>query len=172
MQAHDVQPNGLTSYIVPVVIILVVFALRMRRMSQLRPLKLERLWIVPSLYLLVVIGLFVEHPPTLGGWAIALAALAAGCALGWQRGRMMQIHVDPETHALNQKASVAGMAFLVGLILVRMVARSLGGDLHMDVNVAVEALAALALGMFSLQRLEMYLRARRLLDQARAGRAA
>jgi hypothetical protein len=42
----------------------------------------------------------------------------------------------------------------------------------MDVNVAVEALAALALGMFSLQRLEMYLRARRLLDQARAGRAA
>jgi hypothetical protein len=172
MQAHDVQPNGLMSYIVPAVIIVVVFALRMRRMNQLRPLKLERLWIVPSIYLLVVVGLFVERPPTLVGWAIALMAFAAGCALGWQRGRMMQIHVDPETHALNQKASVAGMAFLVGLILVRMAARALGGDLHMGVNSVVEALAAMALGMFSLQRLEMYLRARRLLDEVRAGRAA
>jgi hypothetical protein len=172
MQVHETQPQNWLSYAIPVVMVLVVFGLRMRRMTQLRPLRLERLWVVPALYLVVVAFLFAQHPPTPLGWSLAGGALALGCGLGWQRGKFMEIHVDPETHALNQKASVAGMAFLIVLILARYLARALEGDMHLDVNLVVDSLAAFALGMFALTRLEMYLRARRLLEEARARRAS
>jgi hypothetical protein len=171
MQVHQAQPGGWVSYAIPIVIVAVVMALRMRRMSRVRPLKLERLWIVPAIYLVVVAMLFVQHPPTAGGWVSAAVALIAGGALGWQRGRLMRIHVDPETHALGQQASMAGIAFLVVLIVARYAAKAAGGDLHADAGMIVNTLAALALGIFSLQRLEMYLRGRRLLAEVRTGSA-
>ena len=93
--------------------------------------------------------------------------LLIGAAVGWQRGKMMHIHVDPETHALNQKASPAAMFFLIALIVVRTGARSVleqtGG---VSPAMLTDPLIAFALGMFTLTRLEMYLRARRLLEEA------
>ena len=79
---------------------------------------------MPALYLVVAALMFWQLPPT--GWvAIAcVAGLAIGAAVGWQRGKMMHIHVDPETHALNQKASPAAMLFLVALIVVEARARA------------------------------------------------
>jgi len=140
----------------------------MRRMGQMRPLNLNSLWIVPALYLVVAALMFFQLPPT--GWvAIAsAAALAVGAAVGWQRGKMMHIHVDPETHALNQKASPAAMIFLIALIVVRTTARSvLGQESDISPAMLTDPLIAFALGMFSLTRLEMYLRAKRLLEEAR-----
>jgi membrane protein CcdC involved in cytochrome C biogenesis len=94
-----------------------------------------------------------------------------GAAVGWQRGKMMHIHVDPKTHALNQKASPAAMFFLIALIIVRMGARSvLGQEGGVSPAMLTDPLIAFALGMFTLTRLEMYLRAKRLLEEAR-GRA-
>jgi membrane protein CcdC involved in cytochrome C biogenesis len=81
---------------------------------------------------------------------------------------MMHIHVDPETHALNQKASPAAMIFLIALIVVRTTARSvLGQESDISPAMLTDPLIAFALGMFSLTRLEMYLRAKRLLEEAR-----
>ena len=148
---------------------LIVMALRMRGMSKMRPLKLGNLWIVPAIYLAVTIWMFVLLPPV--GWvAIAsVAALLVGAAIGWQRGKMMHIHVDPETHALNQKASPAAMFFLIILIVARTGARSLlGAESHASPAMLTDPLIAFALGMFTLTRLEMYLRAKRLLDAARS----
>ena len=148
---------------------MVIMALRMRRMGQMRPLNLNNLWIVPALYLVVAALMFFQLPPT--GWvAIAsAAALAVGAAVGWQRGKMMHIHVDPETHALNQKASPAAMIFLIVLIIVRTGARSvLGQESDISPAMLTDPLIAFALGMFSLTRLEMYLRAKRLLEEARS----
>src|SRR3954468_11273542 len=127
MQAHPVHQTWI-SYAITIGIILVVMALRMRNMSKMRPLNLGSLWIVPAIYLAVAALMFVQLPPT--GWvAIASgAALLIGAAVGWQRGKMMQIHVDPDTHALNQKASPAAMFFLLALIIVRMGARSVLGQ--------------------------------------------
>lgn len=169
MQTHPVQPTWV-GYIVPIAIFLVVMTLRMRGMSRMRPLKLGTLWIVPALYLLVAIMMFVQYPPF--GWvAIASAVgLTLGAALGWQRGKMMQIHVDPHTYALNQKASPAAMIFLIALIVVRAGARSLlGAESHVSPAMLTDPLIAFALGMFTLTRLEMYLRAKRLLDAVRSG---
>jgi membrane protein CcdC involved in cytochrome C biogenesis len=112
--------------------------------------------------------MFWQLPPV--GWvAIASAVgLAIGAAVGWQRGKMMHIHVDPDTHALNQKASPAAMFFLIALIAVRSAARGiLGQDSGVSPAMLTDPLIAFAFGMFTLTRLEMYLRARRLLEEAR-----
>jgi membrane protein CcdC involved in cytochrome C biogenesis len=168
VQAHPVHPSWIT-YAITIGIIVIVLGLRMRRMGKMRPLKLGSLWIVPALYLVVAALMFVQLPPT--GWvAIASAVgLAIGAAVGWQRGKMMHIHVDPETHSLNQKASPAAMMFLIALIVVRVGARSvLGQESNVSPAMLTDPLIAFALGMFTLTRLEMYLRAKRLLDEARS----
>jgi membrane protein CcdC involved in cytochrome C biogenesis len=170
VQTHPVHQSWIT-YAITIGIIVVVMAFRMRGMSKMRPLKLGSLWIVPALYLVVAALMFVQLPPT--GWvAIAsVVGLAIGAAVGWQRGKMMQIHVDPETHALNQKASPAAMFFLIALIVVRSGARTvLGQSGSVSPAMLTDPLIAFALGMFTLTRLEMYLRAKRLLEEVR-GRA-
>lgn len=167
MQVHQAHQSWL-GMAVTLAIVVVVMALRMRGMNKMRPLKLGTLWIVPVLYLAVAIWMFVLMPPI--GWvAIAsLIGLVLGAGVGWQRGKMMEIHVDAETHALNQKASPAAMIFLIVLIVVRSGARTLlGADSHVSPAMLTDPLIAFALGMFTLTRLEMYLRAKRLLDEAR-----
>jgi membrane protein CcdC involved in cytochrome C biogenesis len=167
MQTQQVHQSWI-SYAVTIGVVVIVLGLRMRRMGQMRPLKLETLWVVPAIYFAVALLMFWQLPPT--GWVgiASLAGLAIGAGVGWQRGKMMHIHVDPETHSLNQKASPAAMFFLIVLILVRMAARSIfvteGG---ISPAMLTDPLIAFALGMFSLTRLEMFLRARRLLEKAR-----
>ena len=159
------------SYAITIGIVVVVMALRMRSMGKMRPLKLETLWVVPVLYLAVAGLMFFQFPPV--GWTAIVSAvgLVIGAAVGWQRGKMMHIHVDPETHALNQKASPAAMFFLIALIIVRMGAKTiLGAESNISPAMLTDPLIAFALGMFTLQRVEMYLRAKRLLEEAR-GRA-
>jgi len=169
MQVQPVHQSWI-SYAITIGIILIVLGLRMRRMGQMRPLKLETLWVVPAIYLAVAALMFFQLPPT--GWVaiVSTIALAIGAAVGWQRGKMMHIHVDPETHALNQKASPAAMMFLIVLILVRMAGRGLLGSEGVSPAMLTDPLIAFALGMFTLTRVEMYLRAKRLLEETR-GRA-
>ena len=167
MQAQPHQTWA--SYAVTIGIIVIVIALRLRKAGQMRPLKLGNLWVVPALYLAVAAMMFAQLPPT--GW-VAIASvigLAVGAAVGWQRGKMMHIHVDPETHALNQKASPAAMLFLVALIVIRMLGKGLLGAEGVSTAMLTDPLIAFALGMFTLQRVEMYLRAKRLLEEARGG---
>lgn len=167
VQVHPIHQSWIT-YAITGVIVLVVLALRMRGMSKMRPLKLGSLWVVPALYLVVAALMFWQLPPT--GWvAIGSAvALAIGAAVGWQRGKMMHIHVDPDTHALNQKASPAAMFFLIALIIVRKGGQVLlGTEAGVSPAMLTDPLIAFALGMFTLTRLEMYLRAKRLLEAAR-----
>ena len=168
VHAHPAHQSWV-GYAITIGIIVVVMALRMRRMGQMRPLKRETLWVVPVLYLAVAAFMFWSLPPT--GWVAtaSVVALLIGAAVGWQRGKMMHIHVDPETHALNQKASPAAMFFLVGLIIVRSGARAVLGETGgVSPAMLTDPLIAFALGMFTLTRVEMYLRAKRLLGEVRA----
>jgi len=170
MQIHTAQPGGWLQYAV-LVFVAGILTLRAWRTTQLRPLKIDRLWIVPALYFVVVASLFISAPPTPVGWAICVAVLLLGAAIGWQRGKTMQIHVDSETHAINQKGSMAAVLFLVALFAVRFAAQTGGAAFYVKFAVLSHALAALALGLFAVTRLEMYLRATRLLQEARAARA-
>ena len=166
MSGQVIQPGGLLQYLLPVAIFAVIFAFRVRRMSRERPLKLEQLWIVPTLYLVLVAAAFAATPPRPLGWAISVVGLLVGAALGWQRGKAMRITVDPATHRLNHRASPLAMFMLVLLVGVRAVLRAEGSRLHLDAFLVTDVLLAFALGLFAGTRVEMYLRGKRLLLQA------
>jgi hypothetical protein len=168
MNPHPPQQSWI-GYAVTFAIILVVFGLRMRRMGKMRPLKLETLWIVPTLYLAITAWMFVQLPPTGSVVMASVGALIVGAAVGWKRGTMMHIHVDPRTHALNQKASPAAMVFLLVLVAVRSLGRGVLGAEGVSPAMLTDPLIAFALGMLTLTRVEMYLRGRRLLEEARGG---
>ncbi|MDO7842419.1 CcdC protein domain-containing protein [Sphingomonas immobilis] len=177
MQVHAAHPNQWISYAITAVIVVVVLALRMRGMSRMRRLRLETLWVVPAIYAAFAAVMFYEFPPSPLGWLVCAVALFAGAAIGWQRGKLMHIHVDPETHRLDQRASPAAMLFIVVLIAVRFGAREMlasgaGASFHLSTMLVTDVLIALALGLFAATRLEMYLRAKRLLEEARATRPA
>lgn len=162
--------QSLLSYLVSFGVIALVIALRWRRMKRDQPLRLERLWIFPTILGAVAIVLFATHPPQGWAWAFCAAALGLGGALGWQRGKLMAITIDPVTHALNQRASPGAILFLVALIAARQGARGLAGteSFHLDPMAVTDVLLAFALGLFVVTRVEMYLRGRALLAAARA----
>ena len=167
------QPThlGLMGYTITAVIIIAVLALRMRGLQRSRTLRIEQFWIVPALYTLIAVSVLINAPPSPLGWALCAVALLLGAALGWQRGRMMRLTVDPETHAINQQASPAALIFIVVLIVIRSGLRGMAQSdvtgLHLSTLVIADVLVAMALGLISVQRLEMYLRAKRLLAEVR-----
>jgi hypothetical protein len=174
MQVHQ-GPAPWLSYAIPLVVFAVVMALRWRRMRRARRLRLEMLWILPAIYAAVVAAVFVITPPSMAGWAWSALALAVGAGIGWYRGRMMKITIDPTTHALSQQASPAAFLLLAALVAVKFAARTeLGGPPGMaghgpshGAMLATDIAMAFALGLISTTRIEMALRARRLLAAAR-----
>lgn len=162
------QPQqNLFSTLIPLVIVAIVLAFRFRRMGKERPLKLERLWIVPAIYLVLAGLMLAQKAPHGLGWLWVALSLAAGAALGWQRGRAMHISVDPESHALNQVSSPLAMMLIVALIAVRSLLRGAASYEGLDPLLITDCLVLFALGLLSMTRLEMYLRGSRLLEEAR-----
>lgn len=161
-----------TTTLITVAIIVIVVGLRMRRMSQMRPLRLEMMWIMPAILSVVFLGLIYAYRPANMDWLWIAAAGAVGAAIGWYRGKMMHISVDPATHDLNVKASPAALIFLGVLVVARLGMRSLmtaeASAWHLSLNLITDAFIVFALGLFGVQRLEMFIRGRRLLTEARS----
>ncbi|WP_157218770.1 CcdC protein domain-containing protein [Flavisphingomonas formosensis] len=167
------QPSSpLLQYLLPAVIVVVVLGLRMMRMRRARRLRLETLWIVPAVYAGIGAMMLATQPPQGAiAWALIAAGFAAGAAIGWQRGRSIHISVDPETHQLDQRASPFTMILLVALILfragLRSVATAEAAAWHLSAALIADVFVAMVVGLLALTRLEMYLRSKRLLDEAR-----
>lgn len=167
VQTHPIHQTWIT-YAVMFGIIAVVLGLRLRSMSRERPLKIGGLWIVPLVYLLLVGWMLFALPPTVGGWALVVIGLAAGVVIGWHRGKMIRIERNAETGELRQKASPIAMLLLVALIVLKLGARAIFGDAAAtqpgsSAMLLTDAFIGFALGLLSATRLELYLRARRLL---------
>src|SRR4051812_38137170 len=176
MQGAAGEPNPMIRYAIMAVVLSIVLIIRFRRMNKSRPLKVERLWIIPALYLVIAVIAFVATPPDAAGWAWCAIAFALGAALGWQRGRLMRIEVDPQSHDVTMVQSPAAFLFIVILIAIRSGLRDAArnnvvGFLHMSPASLTDILVAFALGLLSVQRLEMFLRARRLLAEAQRHQA-
>lgn len=82
---------------------------------------------------------------------------------------MMQIHVDPETHALNQKASPLAMIIILVILAVRYGLRAEATTFGLNINLVTDSSIAFAAAMFTAVRIEMFIRAKRMLAEARAG---
>ena len=164
MSAHG---NWLTAAL-PFVIIAVVLALRFRSMSRERPLKLGTLWVVPVVYLLLAGSMIVSLTPPRLGWGLLVAGLLIGMVAGWHRGKLIHIARDPQTGELSQRASPLAMLLLLALVVLKLGARAIFGDTAAtqpgsSAMLLTDAFLGFALGLLSSTRLEIYLRARRLL---------
>jgi hypothetical protein len=171
---RDIPPGaGIWVYLVPVLIIGLVIL----RNARARHLKVERLWVSPVLLLVLTATTFSQqHMPTPIMIAADVAALALGATLGWWRGRFTKITVNPETHDLTSQASPVGMVLILAIMVIRQGVRGYAtanaGALHVSVVEVTDAFLLLAVGLVCAQRLEMALRANRLLTEARAAKAA
>jgi|KBSMisStandDraft_5_1062788.scaffolds.fasta_scaffold455728_2 branched-subunit amino acid transport protein AzlD len=171
---RDVPPGaGVWVYLVPVLIIGLVIL----RNARARHLKVERLWVSPVLLLVLTATTFSQQQmPTPMMIAGDIAALALGATLGWWRGRFTKITVNPETHDLTSQASPVGMVLILAIMLIRQGLRGYAtanaGALHVSVVEVTDAFLLLAVGLVCAQRLEMALRANRLLTEARAAKTA
>ncbi|HZC38907.1 MAG TPA: hypothetical protein VE221_09585 [Sphingomicrobium sp.] len=161
--------GGWLATLLPFAIIAVVVALRFRSMSRERPLKLETLWIVPAIYLLVVGFVLMKLPPPPMGWALVAVGLALGLVIGWHRGKLIRIERSAETGELRQRASPLAMLLLIALVVLKVGARQVFGasaatQAGSGAMLLTDAFIGFALGLLSATRLELYLRAKRLLS--------
>jgi hypothetical protein len=170
---HQPPPNaGPAVYLVP----LAVIALVILRNSRARRLRIETLWVAPLLILLLVgLAFSQEGMPTPAFMAIDIIALVAGAALGWWRARFTHISVDPVTHQLTSRASPVGMLIILGIFAIRygirMYAEQNAASLHLPVAAIADAALVITVGLVCAQRFELFTRAQRLLNEARAAKA-
>jgi hypothetical protein len=156
------------NYLVPIAVVVLIV---IRRGSRPRPLKIERLWIYPVILLLVMASSLAAAPPPVTPVSIGLLVLGfvLGIGLGWQRGRFTQIHIHPETHELSSQSSFVGMIFILAIFALRYGARYLLAGNADYLLSGGDALLVLAVAMMATQRLELWLRARRMLEEAKTG---
>jgi hypothetical protein len=143
----------------------------MRSMSKERPLKVETLWVVPVVYLALVGFMLTTLPPSPLGWGLMGAGVGIGAAIGWHRGKLIRIHRDEQSGELRQKASPLAMLLIVGLIALKMGARAIFGDTAVahpssGAMLLTDAFLGFALGLLTATRIELYLRAQRILATA------
>ncbi|HWD68009.1 MAG TPA: hypothetical protein VG227_08615 [Caulobacteraceae bacterium] len=160
----------LSGLILTVLIAIVVLAMRNRRPRRLR---LEAMWVRPVIFLaLIILAFGATVTPTDAPSLTALVlAFLFGVAAGWMRGSLMKIDVHPETHDITSRASPAGMLFIFAVLGVRIFIRSSAMKTSVaGVSAAViaDALILFAAAMMITQSVEMFLRARHLLGQAKA----
>ncbi|MDR3507212.1 MAG: hypothetical protein P4L64_04860 [Caulobacteraceae bacterium] len=142
------------------------------RNSRPRRLRIEWLWVRPGIFAGIALLVLLGSPPPLTAISVALslASLALGCGLGWWRGKMMRIELDPQTKLLTLRASPAALVFIVVLMGLRFGARDIAlrdaGALSLSLAMITDALALFTAGMLVTQCAEMWIRARRLLDAA------
>ena len=172
-------PDDLRRYLpfligVPVFLVLMIWRLRM--LSTQRRLRIEWLWVTPAIFAVLAVISLAPSPPTGLGWAWVALALVIGVALGWYRGKMIRIAVDPQTHGISSQASPAAIVFIVLWIITKMgvqfVAQSQAQTWGLTPALISALFVVLAFGLFGMARVEMFIRAQRLLGEARTASAS
>lgn len=160
------SPDVIRYALVGALVALALF-IRWRRMGKTQRLRPGTLWIVPTVLILLAAAIFRQFPPSAGGWLWVILGLAAGGVLGWLRARFIEVSFDSQTRRLYQRSSPAALIFIAVLVLVRWAMRSavMLGDArwHFGAMLVSDIFIAFAIGVLSCYRIELYLRARRLL---------
>jgi hypothetical protein len=160
-------------YVLPMVVILLVI----RRNLRGRKIRTERLWLLPAILVAGAIYLMImEGPPSPIGALAMAAGLVLGGVVGWYRGRLTRITLNPETHELTSQASTAGMMLIAVVFVARYALRMLAqpgqtvlpSSVHLNATLVTDVLMLFAVGLMTVQRTEMWLRCRKLLAEARA----
>jgi len=154
----------------------IVLAVLVMRNSRPRRLRLEAMWIRPLIFIVLIAATFISIPPPTDAVAIMVLVLAfaLGVAAGWLRGSLMRIEVHPETHDISARASPVGILFILAVLGLRMYLRTAAATTPIPglrATAIADSLILLAGAMMITQSVEMWLRARRLLGEAKAAKA-
>jgi hypothetical protein len=169
--SHQLQQLMPLLFLIPIVAIIIFRNLKPRR------LRLELMWIRPVMILVVATAFLVLMPFPHQSYAVPaiVAAAVAGAAVGWLRGRMVRVSVDPETHTATSQASPLGVALIVVIIGVRYflntTAGAEGGELTPQAMLLTDALLTFGAGVVSVTGLEVWMRASKMINQSRSAKA-
>lgn len=152
---------------------LIAIGLVILRNARARRLRIEAMWIAPVVIIaLIGLALYAEGLPSALGLGLDVAALSAGAGLGWWRARFTNIAVDPETHELTSRASPLGMLVILAVFAIRFGVRAYaqqnGKALGVWAAAIPDALLVMSVGLVCAGRLEIFLRASKLLSEARS----
>ena len=152
-------------------IMLVVVLLKNRRKRVLKP---QLLWVMPAIVLpLIGLGIWgsaqnpnmANAPFGPGAWAVLAIGGILGGVAGWYRGKTVTIEKEPDG-ALMAQASPLGLILLVVLFAGRSLLRDLieshAAAWHLNALAVTDAFLVFAMGLIVMQRVEMYIRARRI----------
>jgi hypothetical protein len=162
--------GSITRYLLPLGIAVVIIIARNMRP---RRLQIERLWVLPAIYMVMMVSALVAAPPPVTPVSIGLLVLGflIGAGLGWQRARFTEIHIHPETHDLTSRSSPIGIIFIFAILVLRYGAagylRAHPQTLGIPVVAIGEALLVMVVATLSAQRLEIWRRASLMLAEAR-----
>jgi membrane protein CcdC involved in cytochrome C biogenesis len=146
----------------PLLTLALVLAYRLRRRSSERPLSRRFLWLAPAIYLAAVAAMLVTHPPPPLGWALLGLGLAVGAAAGWARGRLFALRLDEDSGEVLLRRSRWAVTMLVAIVSTRFLANLWLGAPH-NALLVTDLMLGLVFGLVAVTRLEIALRARRLL---------
>lgn len=149
----------------PLAVLALVMLLRLRNLNRARPLRKRALLVLPIVYVLIVAATLWLRPPSALGWLCGAGGVVLGALAGWQRARLMRLHVDGATGAVMMRQSPAALILLVVIVGLRRLfvpteAVDLGAPMPAEALLATDALLGFALGMIVAQRLELWRRAR------------
>ena len=160
---------------IPFLVILVMAPVILFRNRAPRTLRPRFMWVLPAI-IVPLMGLAIwgtsmepgaDHTPFhIADWAILAVGLGLGGGAGWWRGKMttIQRHTDG---TLKAQASPLGVILIIGLFLGRSALRSVlepqAAAWHLNALAITDAFLLFVVGMIVAQRIEMFLRARRVL---------
>jgi hypothetical protein len=154
---------------VPIAVLVVVILLRSRHVGRDRPFNIRWFWVLPAMAVVGIGAALAVHPPALIGWLALAGGAALGIPLGWQRAKLTHIGRNDKGDLIIRH-SAAAMLLLVGVIVLRQVARyemvEAGAAHAAWLGLATEALMGFALGSIVTFRGELWLRARAILASA------
>jgi hypothetical protein len=164
-------------FFLPILIVLPLLYFRMRKMSKSQPLKLNRLWIRPALFLIITAAVLLAPPPpnhperhlVSSDWVWLFLAAVPGAMGGWYWGRTMAIEVHPDNGTLMVRGGQAAVLVMGVLILFRLFLRTgltvEAQALHLNVLLVSDASIVFSAFLFTLRSVEMYVRAKRVMGQ-------
>lgn len=157
----------------PLIALAIMVPLILLRNRAPRTLRPKWMWVTPAIIVpLMGLALWgsslqpgIDHTPFDAiAWMILVVGFLLGCAAGWWRGKMTTIQRHPDG-TLKAQASPLGILLIIGLFLGRSALRSVlephAAAWHLNALAITDAFLVFVVGMIVVQRIEMYIRARR-----------
>lgn len=158
---------------IPLIVLAVVLPLVLLRNRRPRTLRPQFLWVTPLIVCLAIgLGLWgisqgagARSPTDPVSILILALGLILGAVAGFWRGKMTTIHKEPDG-VFKAQASPAGLILILGLLLTRRAIEPWlevhAADWGVNPLAILEAFMLFAAAMITVQRAEMFVRARRI----------